>query len=432
MSHLRLYYTFIRVVDRYSFNLLIVSLFFLRLPPLHLLPAFGTFTVSHTIARISLLVICLPLLPKIRDVIYKNKLFSMILIFYFATQSFSIIHAVNIDQFLLMYKTTVFGIIIYFIILSSLDSPKKFEAIIKVLVITTVIDLGYQTIIYFYPNRLNTLIEPLLYGKYWQVLNINSLRGRYFVDIYDSALIPIFLFYTINKAKGEIAQFGYLFVSGSILFFAVLSNFRTQVLMYLFSFASSILLFTKRVRTSFVVAGILFSFLYVSFVISNQFMGLNAIDRILSPTSSDYSTITTRINWWEQSFKMAESNPIFGVGLGNFYDNVQGKHIFRFSFFDWKNQFEQVTLTDPHDIFFETMAETGFLGLMSLLLLLGYFVYIDITLFKRSHFRSYIIISFWSLFIFALFNPPTPLQYVALFWVLRAMIFSEQFLPKSA
>ncbi|OGH16139.1 MAG: hypothetical protein A3C30_02905 [Candidatus Levybacteria bacterium RIFCSPHIGHO2_02_FULL_40_18] len=78
---------------------------------------------------------------------------------------------------------------------------------------------------------------------------------------------------------------------------------------------------------------------------------------------------------------------------------------------------------DPHNVFASTFAETGFLGLGSLVLLLLYFLQKDIGIMKSSNDLSKtFVVSFWTLFVFALLNPSSSIIYQTLFWLLRALI----------
>ncbi|MCM8787965.1 MAG: O-antigen ligase family protein, partial [Candidatus Omnitrophica bacterium] len=150
---------------------------------------------------------------------------------------------------------------------------------------------------------------------------------------------------------------------------------------------------------------------------------LNTIERIIEPSETETKTITTRFDWWRQSIEMGLSSPFFGIGLNNFYEYLSPKIKITNALFGSRNKLPQITATHPHSIFFQTFAETGFLGIISLTLLLGYFVKKDFEVFRKKNIScNLMIVSFWSLFLFGVFNPPITLQYIILFWFLRVLI----------
>ena len=67
-----------------------------------------------------------------------------------------------------------------------------------------------------------------------------------------------------------------------------------------------------------------------------------------------------RIYAWEAAFKMALDNPLTGVGLDNFFSN----YFFYSSHWDGLNH-------AVHSTWFGVLAETGFLGLIIFLILIG-------------------------------------------------------------
>ena len=407
-------------LNLYLFSL---SILLLRLPPLSILfnnPFFN----SHSIARyllVSLLFSGLYLIyiKRLRFQI-NNKLFAIIL-FYFIAQSISIFGASNIQAFLLTYKDLVFGILVYIVGHFVIRSKKDINFLMLILLISVVLDIIYQFIIYFYPSLFRSLIESFIYAKFLQVFNVNLARQKYFIDIYDTALIPIIVYLLIEYRKIAFRLLGILQIV-LISFFAFVSNFRVQLLMLIISIIGTTVILKGRARrTTFILICLTFlAFMYLGLF---KFGVPNSLDRVLFPEQFDYLTIESRINFWQESTEMGLASPLFGMGLGNFYDALPYKNIVKLSLFDPRNQHEAVTLTHPHNLFFGVLAETGFLGLVSIILLVGSFAYFDWQGFSRGEkITKLLIVSFWSLFSFGLLMPPNTLAYMSLFWLLRAMI----------
>jgi O-antigen ligase len=120
---------------------------------------------------------------------------------------------------------------------------------------------------------------------------------------------------------------------------------------------------------------------------------------------------------------MAQSQPLLGVGLGNYYDNLPPEKKSFLSLSNWQNKESSIASTNPHDIFAQILSELGFVSLLFYLIMISYFAISDIKiLLKQDNFAKAVVISFWSLFLYSLFNPTTTLTYNSLFWVLRALI----------
>ena len=128
-------------------------------------------------------------------------------------------------------------------------------------------------------------------------------------------------------------------------------------------------------------------------------------------------TITSRVAKWEKSMEMGISKPIFGVGLGNYYDYIDFSMKQTLTPFENVRKEFELASHYPHNIFFVTFAETGVFGLGSLMLLFLYFVRQDLTsLSKRNGFEKAFIIGFWVLIAHSLFNPVATVKFWMTFW----------------
>ncbi len=423
------------ILTRLNFPIFLISLFFLRLPPFYILPFQSAFFTSHSIARYLLLF----LFASIWYLSYKGKRLLTVersllylVLFYFLTQSLSVIDVVNIKIFLSNYKTVIFSIMLFFIALALLDSKEKIDKTIHLLLFTLIINLVVEFIIYFQPALLFSLIRLIFYPEYWRVMYLNLSRGRYFVDMYETTLIPLLFLYAFYFKKGVLNRIATIFYISVASFFALLSGFRTQLLMVLFSLFGSFIVFFKRSKMVVYFLMVVFMFLYIGYKASGLLGdNYNSLTRLIFPEQEEQNSIRGRLYMWGYSIKLAQAYPLFGVGLGNFYDFLPAvKKYPHQSLGDPKGELAQVSESHPHSIIFGTLAESGYLGLISLILLIGYFALTDLRAFLRKKPKvNLVIVSFWSLFIFALFNPPVILQYLVLFWILRALIVKLQTVP---
>lgn len=417
-----------KLIKRLNFPLFCVAISLLRLPPFYFLPIRHDILTSHNIARGLLLVLCagvvfLIYFKKTRLII--DQRFAIILLFYFLTQSLSILGATNIEAFLLIYKNIVFSLLIFFVGIIILDSKGKLEKLVQIFIFTILLNIIYEFIIYFQHDVLFTFLKEFLYAKHWEGLKLNFYRARFFIDVYDEALIP-FLFYFLYRQRKITHTIYLLILSSGVSFFSLVSNWRTKLVMLFFALISSFLIFAGRIKGLLIKFLVILFFLYTGYLISINNVGFNSLDRLLIPEQEDITTITKRVDMWSESINMALSSPLFGVGLGNYYDNLPAREIGTFSFYKWSFQLTQLTNNHPHNIFFGTLAETGFFGLLSFVLLILYFLITDVHLFKSSSLMARAaVVSFWTLFIFANLNVPTTFPYMALFWLLRAIILKS-------
>src|SRR3989339_2207899 len=414
----------IKIIQKTEFSLFLITIILFRIPPFFLMPLTkNPLLTSHSLGRYFVVWLFFSNILFI-FIGYKRLLFSknlgLLTLFFFVTQSFSIVKAINTEAFLLQYKNFVFGFVIFITALLIINSKRKLLLVLNTLLLTIFFNVVFQTIIYFQPEFLIKIVQRFLYESYWDVLNLNLKRERFFVDIYDAALLPLIIALSL-KTQRRSARLIYVLLMISVAFFAFVSNFRTQLIMTIFSLLSSLILLLNKNRVIFTVL-FLFVF-YIGIIISIKIVGYNTLSRVLLQEAEDIQTITGRFEHWRRSLDMVNSSPYVGVGLGNYYDNLNSKTTFTTSIFNWKNTLGRITATHPHSVFFGTVSETGYLGLFSYILLLLYFLITDYkNILKKNKSAIPSIISFWSLSIYAAFNPPVTLPYFFIFWLLRVFI----------
>jgi O-antigen ligase len=126
-------------------------------------------------------------------------------------------------------------------------------------------------------------------------------------------------------------------------------------------------------------------------ILSPLFMFKNSLlmQRFLSTSLLDESIIQ-RENLFRQAINMFEKNPVFGVGLNNFYNNL--------------NPFsEKILLIQPvHNIFVLTLSQTGIIGFLFLvgILVLGLIKILSI----KTNKRKYLLCIFFSLCFLGMFD----------------------------
>jgi len=415
-SHVRKFADVNKLIDKGYF----LSIFLIGLPPVFFL---FSYINTHSIAKLIWLFSFLILGFKSYQKGIKldiSKTFLLLFLFYFITHSLSIIPAVNGGAFLEGYEDFFFSSIFFILSAFVIKGAKDIKKILVIFFIVAFMNAGFQTVIYFYPHLFTGLGGIFLHEGYLELILINIQRQRLYMEIYDETLIPIIFYFLTKRKNREVLTPLFLLIG----FFSFVSNFRTRFLMLVMALAGSVIVFLKEIKKYFLVlfaVGFLFFSLYSILL---QSTGFTVIQRVfLEDEYEDVSTVSSRINRWKKSVEIGLSSPLLGVGLGNYYDYLDSSMKQTISLFGHQEKEFEIAAHDPHNILFKTFAETGILGLMSLIMLLMYFLRKDFNVLKSdNNLSKAFVVSFWILFSHALFNPTATTKYQVLFWLFRILI----------
>lgn len=165
-------------------------------------------------------------------------------------------------------------------------------------------------------------------------------------------------------------------------------------------------------------------------LLSNLFLKKNLFDRfLLKDYSRDVKTLESRINLFNQVGKLFLSSPFFGVGPKNFSFYMTPETESKDDPL-WKlSRIETYFHLEPHNLWFQTLAEMGGVGFLSVVVLFVWFLRQDIFLLKKAAtfeqraLYSALILAFWSYFIdeqFTFINDS--LAAVVFFWFVRGIL----------
>lgn len=403
--------------DQLFFNLFLLSIFFFKIPSFYILPFFkSVFTTSQSLARILIVFIFFYNLCFKKNrikIINKNKIIILLTIFFFI-QSLSVISVVNLNAFYLRYKDVIVSFLVFFISYFYKDRYKK---IINVFIISLVINFSYQFLIIYLPHFSLDLLANIIYDKHFDLVLAKLSQGKVYLDAYDEITIPFLL---LNLS---IQNFVFLI---SNIFFSLFSNIRSRVLMLISAIFFSLFILRKKIdkKRAFLF---LFIFLIFAYLINNLMisrLGFSYLTRFLLEEEIDISPINFRQDQLKNAFLLAKGN-FLGVGLGNYFDNIssleKNKYILVTSFQKITHIGAQESV---HNIFGLILSETGFIGLFVFLLVMVEFVKQDLALLKKrsTTYQKTLIVAFWSLFLYGLFNPIVPGSYQVLFWGIRGIL----------
>ncbi len=301
---------------------------------------------------------------------------------------------------------------------------KLVDQLINVIIISTALNVLVELSMIIVPGISLKILTLFVHPGVIDIIKTNLQRGRVYFEFYDEISIPIlFYLYFVKKNNRYLRGCSLLLLFG-IVFISFFSNIRTRFLVTVFVLLGSFFIFRKFFSKNLLkILGVLVGVIFIIFLgykVVNSNFGFSVLDRFfLEDKKEDVTTISFRINMIGYAIDIGNSHPFFGVGLGNYYEYLPTK-IRNESFLEEANV---SALLYPHNIFAQSYAEAGIPGLLSFSLLIGYFIFKDLSLFMNgSLFKITISLSFWGLFIFALFNPPTPLTFFANFFVLRSIL----------
>lgn len=407
-------------------------LFFVRIPNIYLLPINTSVLLTNNLARmLSLLIVFLVIFFKSKESVPRLKKINIFIFVFLITQTLSVVSAQNINSFLMVYKDIVFGIVIYIAIFLSVKR-KNIDAILSTLFVICLVNLFWEACVYFAPNIVYTWGKTIFSLGYFQTFVYELNRGRYFADMLDEAFIPLAVYLYFHKKNNNHLPIFTIIYLVLISYIVIMSNWRTKLIIFIFSLLSTLLIFWKDIKkfTGYILIVFFSVMLAVSFSYSLS-SNRNIFDRVLSPDDGFFATTdVSRINYWKDAIMIGSSHPIFGIGLGNYYDYLSqsAKDQNKDSVTTTQSK-KRILIDDPHNLFMSTFASSGLLGLSSLVALLASFFFLDLNNFmKKNNDLSQTLISvFWLIFIYSLFNPWLYFAYFTPLLAIRGIIDAIHF-----
>ncbi len=410
--------TLLTRINNWSFYLLILSIVLLRIPDLYFIssnPLFTTQVFGRTLLFIAFFFksIYQTNIDRKNNVLgtLKTLLPALILIL-FVVQSLSILAAVNYQAFFIRYfKDILPGIIIFF---TFALYREKYKTIVAAIVLPTFFNIFYQFFMAFMRNEFLEAGKYFVYSRHWNFTVFNLDRNRLYIDTYDEAVVPLLLL--LNPIKSKASNY-ILFICISFLSF--LSNWRIRLTMLLFGCISSVTFLKNNKRFWFLLLAL--TLITLGYIINSAFrlQGETFVDRFtFQDEKADIDTLSFRIDQISNALSMSLFSPL-GVGLGNYYDNLNKKT----QLFQTNPDVQEGTEGNIHNIIAATAAETGIISLTILIVILCLFVRQDLkTLRMDNNYPKALVLTFWTIFIFSCLNPSVGGSFLIFFWGIRGLL----------
>ena len=342
--------------------------------------------------------------------LYKHRVESILVLIFFISQGISIINALTLAPFIIIFTNITVGVTIYFITKNLIYEGTNNEYISKTRSLNTTIILGgainiaCQILLLIYPAFFSQIIDQFFSKNLMEVTKLHYENKKLYSNFVIEIIIPIlsFNFIISNKTKGKIFSF---FLVVVVFIMSFLSNFRYRLLGSLFALSFSLIVFRAHFR-KFNWRPLVY--ILILFSIFSIFLTSLPIDTTLNrfidtKEYGKYGTIAFRFMMQEKAIELGSSN-IVGVGLGNMYDYLQKSPKQNNSFM--KESSNYALIGGTHNIFFQTFAETGLFGLLSLLILIIFWLLKDIKSLNKVNDRKKVYIPmFWTLILISQFIP---------------------------
>lgn len=400
-------------------KLFLLSIFLLGSPPITL--GYDVLN-THTLSKLIWLVLFFWLLIRSKSLVF-GKVVKLFLLFFMA-QSLSILNAVSIGSFLVRYEDLIFSGILVLIASFYIKNHEDVRLVLMALFFSGLVGALFQLLLLVFGDRSLHLLSKFLSSGYEDIVIMNLNRNRLYLETYNESLIPILL---LGGAYG-ISSKKQVFLAWVISGFSFVSNFRSRFVMTLLSWGGYVVFRWKKtvkLNYKYWLTGAMV--IVVLNMFSMGLYGYSVIDRMmLTDLVEDVSPIYGRFTRWEKAFEMGVGNPVLGVGLGNYYDNLIGAYKFGFRFTTQSVREFDAARYYPHNVFYREFAETGLLGLGVVFFILFSFIFQDVKNWRKSgELYKGLAVGFWVVFSYSLFNPAVSVVYISMFWIYRIMISVE-------
>lgn len=405
--------------SEFVFYCFLISIFLFRIPNFNVIPFITTSLLSsHLVA--SFFVFTIFFLNVFYHLMNNKKvqikLIILLISALFILQSLSVFSAINMVEFINRYFDIILGLSSFFVFYFY---KSRIKLIGIILVFPFFINIGYQFFMLFFEDIFLKFAPYFIYDKHFSFITYNLDRSRIYIDSYDEAFIP--LLFISGIIKSHLLR---MFLLTSLFSLSLASGFRTRIIMVLFSTLSSLFIFLKNKKTIFLLIA---SMLILGFFINSLLLTANKqtfLDRFtLTNETEDVETIFSRTKQIEISANLAQIS-IFGVGLGNYYDNLlnSDKNI-PYYYSQDRKVVTEAGIGYVHNIFATILVESGYLSLLIFIVIIALFIKDDIkTLQEKNEYKKAFTICFWTLMIYGLFNPNASASYQVFFWGIRGFL----------
>lgn len=415
-------------------------------PPISLPFAFPQTTWG--VMKLGLLLVFLYTLLKIwageKDYFHKRKAIFLAPLFFLVANVLSFFPAANLSLSWSMLLYLLIGLSFYFLAIYYLQKPGDLKLFMKVILGFSLLSGVFSLVMltFFHYEGLefigNFLVRIFPREGAWRFIGDFQRRRlqTFWLVEYSIPILLYFIFYSKKLYRWAILGFILSFIS------IMLANNRFQFVslalgVVLFFWFNRQLILQHKKKVTVFLASLVVVMLF-SVLVSNLFLGRNLIERfMLTDYQRDVETITGRFYLFDQAWKMFLSSPVVGIGLRNFSFYLSPQAVIYSSPLWQLHEINFYPHYEPHNIFFQLVAETGIIGLAAYLILIFSFIWQDIFLYQKTKSKALktilmtISLSSWLYFVdeqFTYINDALMAQ--VFFWFSRGLLAGFYFRTK--
>jgi O-antigen ligase len=325
------------------------------------------------------------------------------------------------------------GLLFFYVAFHYIDEESLQKDVVTILSYATLFPSVIVLFINFFQQQGIALISGL-YPRYENIVfHFDLSRGRILSIIDLEFFVPFVLYMLITERKKIVPIIKITLLSFSVY----LTMYRYRFLTFVvgaFAYLSAIFSLVGKKMIMY-TAGFLVMLFGMYMIIAVSFGKTTIIDRfLLEDKQADYDSIRRRFVMIGQAWELFMEYPVFGVGIGNYKDNVQVTYTtFGGRTYEPYYKVLQNVYAYPHNWFMQVLAENGIVGFIVLMYLLYTFASIDLRLMQKLKGNRKLLffafsVSSW-LYVFA--NQFTPLNnsqpMVIFFWLFRGIIERTHF-----
>ncbi|MEJ6951185.1 O-antigen ligase family protein [Natronospora cellulosivora (SeqCode)] len=344
---------------------------------------------------------------KRKDLSISSGLFNKYVLFFFLLSIFSFLKADDLSASTHMIVSPILRYIIFYFIATEFINTENMKKYLNTFLLSNLIFVLYG--IFNYYNNMDFLISP------------NQL-GTLVTFIFF-----FFISFSMHKEQNLPLNILYFFLSLASIIILYATNSRGAVLGFIVSLLLWFgMLVYKNIENKKILSSmfVLFLVLTTSFF---YFLPDNLLEKFtLLQDIESSGSLNTRVIMWESSWEMIKSNPVLGVGVGNYRLNFQ-------NYLDEIGHSQRATRhRHPHNLFLYIAAEQGVFSLLVFL-----FMYYKAYLLAFENFAKYKVMTkksilglilaaqLTSLFIHSFVDSTARFGYVGYF-ILIFVVFNEK------
>lgn len=279
---------------------------------------------------------------------------SLFIIIFLAASVISIFSAINISGASYALQRLVLLVIAYFLFVAFIQNHRQIKIVFWILVISGLADTAFGYLNMKQESLVKIMSDIVQSPGTANIFRVGGFTGDpNFLALYLVALIPIAFYLMIEEKKiWQRILAGACFVTFG--YFVILTYSRGGFIGLIFTLVLILFKFHRRLKTTIAVG--LAIILMIAFAPKAYWGRVSTIGDFVKNQNSADASLEYRLGYLKLGEEMFFSNPIIGVGIGNYMESLPSGRI--------------LTKNEAHNTYIEIAAEAGIIGIVSFMLII--------------------------------------------------------------